>query len=115
MEQKRTILTWLAGMWPSGIYHVLIITMKHIESFGPIKFYGNLIALTLSDKNSWRKVSNILNYTRVIMTPRLTVDPTAQRVSAYEYTSQAIKDCKMPENVKDALKVGMKREFGFEL
>jgi hypothetical protein len=101
-------------VWSSGI-HSILITMKNVESFGPIKFYGNLIALTLSDRNSWRKVSNLLNYTRVIMTPREVIDPIAQRNSAFEYANQAIKDCKMPENIKSALKVGIKREFGFEL
>ena len=87
--------------------------MRHIESFGPIKYYGSLIFLVMNDKHSWRKVANILNYTRVIMTPRLVIDPTAQRVSAYDYAVNAIKACKMPENVKAALKSGMQREFGF--
>ena len=87
--------------------------MKHIESFGPLKYYGRLIPLVLNDKNSWRKISNILSTVRRIMVRRLVVDPTAQRVSAFNYVSQAIKDCKMPDNVKAAFKDGLNREFGF--
>lgn len=89
--------------------------MKHIESFGPIKYYGNLIPLVLNDKNSWRKISNILSTVRRIMTRRLVVDPAAQRVSAFNYVNQALKDCKMPDNVKAAFKNGLKSEFGFVL
>lgn len=85
--------------------------MRDLQSLGPIKFYGTLIPLL--DKHSWRKCSNILSYTRLILTPRIFVDPTNARNSATEYARQAIVDCHMPENVKAALKVGMNREFGF--
>lgn len=87
--------------------------MRDAQSLGPIKFYGNLIAIV--DKHSWRKVANILNYTRRIVTPRGFVDPENARRSAIEYATQAIKDCHMPDDVKAALKVGMNREFGFTL
>lgn len=87
----------------------------NLESFGPIRLYGQLITLVMNDKNSWRKVANILNYTRRIVTPRGFVDPENARRSAIEYATQAIKDCHMPDNVKAALKVGMNREFGFTL
>lgn len=85
--------------------------MRDAQSLGPLKFYGNLVAI--ADKHSWRKCSNILSYTRRIMTPRGFVDPENARRSADEYAKQAIVDCHMPEPVKSALKVGMAREFSF--
>jgi hypothetical protein len=87
--------------------------MKNIQSFGPVKFYGRLIPLVINDKYSWRKVSNILRSTREMVKPRECVHPANARKSATEYSQQAIKDCRMPEPVKTALKVGMIREFSF--
>lgn len=84
--------------------------MRDLQSIGPLKFYGTLIPLL--DKHSWRKCSNILNYTRLVLTPRGFVDPENARKSAVEYARQAIVDCHMTDAVKAALKVGMTREFG---
>jgi len=90
---------------------ITLTAMRDLQSLGPIKFYGTL--LPLLDKHSWRKCSNILSYTRRIMTPRGFVDPENARRSADEYAKQAIVDCHMPEPIKAALKVGMAREFSF--
>ena len=85
--------------------------MRDLQSLGSIRFYGTLIPLL--DKHSWRKCSNILNYTRRLIIPRFCVDPTNARNSAIEYAKQAIVDCHMSEPIKEALKIGMAREFNF--
>lgn len=85
--------------------------MRDLQSLGSLRFYGTLIPLL--DKHSWRKCSNILSYTRLILTPRIFVDPSNARKSAIEYATQAIIDCHMTEQVKAALRLGMSREFGF--
>jgi hypothetical protein len=67
------------------------------------------------DKHSWRKCVNILSYTRRVINPHpdSLVDREMARKSADEYAKQAIVDCRMPEPVKSALKIGMAREFSF--
>lgn len=102
------------GLDSQNSFGITQTAMRDIQSLGPIKFYGSLVPLL--DKHSWRKTANILNYTRRMLnyTKRFQVlYPEKALASAAEYSEQAIKDCKMPDQVKSALKTGMAREFSF--
>lgn len=87
--------------------------MKHLESFGSVTYYRKLIILTNRNDEFWRKVAHILNKTRRDLRSWDVVDKETQKKEAEKYVQQAIRDTKLPDQIKDALKEGMTMEFGF--
>jgi hypothetical protein len=88
--------------------------MKHIESFGPVKFYGRLIPLIVNNRHQWRKVARMLVKLRFNAQQRGWVCRETQLESAQAYVQQALKDTILPEYVKAPLRWGIASEFGFK-
>ena len=86
----------------------------HLESFGTMAFYGQLINLVRLNKYQWRKVSRFLNKIRRQLHPWPHVDRETQRQVAYQSVLQSLKDTRLPEEVKSLLKKGMEYEFQFK-
>ena len=88
--------------------------MTHLESFGAIKHYRELILRVENDKYLWHKVAHILNKLRRDLHPWQVVDRDNQRREAEKYAKQALKDTVIPSDVRDLMLQGMKSEFGFK-
>jgi hypothetical protein len=88
--------------------------MRHLESFGKLDLYLETISLVKHDRNLWRKVANILNNLRnqLRVWPHIAMEN--QVASAKQYLGKALVDTKMSEPVREALKIGINREFGFQ-
>jgi hypothetical protein len=87
--------------------------MTNLESFGSIRHYKLLILRVKDDKILWRKVSNILNNLRRDLRPWQVVDRTNQLREGEKYAIQALRDTKLPRDVKIYMITGMMSEFGF--
>ena len=87
--------------------------MTNLASFGPIELYRSLIMLVNRNNDHWRKVPSLINQVRRQMHPWQHIDKEGQFASAREYVIQALKDTKLPDNVKAAVKEGLALEFGF--
>ena len=87
--------------------------MNHLESFGSIRHYRNLILSVKDNPYLWRKVARILNKLRRDLHPWQVVDRETQLREGEKYATQALKDSKLPRDVKIFLILGMMSEFGF--
>ena len=101
--------------------------MKNLESFGSIRHYKRLIDRVKDDRILWRKVANILNNVRYLL--HISIDNESQFRSGIgdvainyqeirlrngeEYAIQALRDTKLPREVKIYMIMGMMSEFGF--
>jgi hypothetical protein len=85
----------------------------HLESFGTMAFYGQLINIVRHNKEWWRKVSRFLNKYRRQMHPWEHIDRNTQREQAYKDIIQSLRDTRLPDDVKDLLKKGLEYEFQF--
>jgi hypothetical protein len=86
----------------------------HLESFGSMAFYGQLINLVRLDKYQWRKVSRFLNKIRRQLHPWPHIDRNVQLDVAYQSAVQSLKDTKLPDEIKSLLKKGLEYEFQFK-
>ena len=83
-----------------------------LQSFGSNKHYGDLIRLIQHDKVLWKKVANLLNNIRRDLRPWAFVDRTNQIREARKYILRALKDTKLPDEVKCLVQRGIYTEFG---
>jgi hypothetical protein len=88
--------------------------MTNLESFGSIKHYRSLILAVKDNKELWRKVANILNNLRRDTRPWPMVHRPTQLKVAEEYVVKALKDTRLPRDIKIYLIVGIMSEFGFK-
>jgi hypothetical protein len=88
-----------------------ISSNTQLESFGTMTFYGQLINIVRHNKHHWRKVARFLQKIRRQLKPWPMVDPVAQHECAHDIIVQSLKDTKLPDEIKEALKYGMRFEF----
>lgn len=88
--------------------------MNHLESFGSIRHYRNLILTVKDNPYLWHKVARILNKLRRDLHPWQVVDRATQLHEGEKYAKQALKDTKLPRDVKIFLMLGIMSEFGFK-
>jgi hypothetical protein len=88
--------------------------MNHLESFGSIRHYRNLILTVKDNPYLWHKVARILNKLRRDLHPWNFVDRENQLREGEKYAKQALKDTKLPRDVKIFLMLGIMSEFGFK-
>jgi hypothetical protein len=89
--------------------------MKNLESFGSIRHYRYLINRVKDDKHLWQKVAHILNKLRRDLRPWQVVHRETQLKEGEKYFIQALKDSRLPKDVKFYLRWGVMLEFGFKL
>ena len=87
---------------------------NNLESFGSIKHYRALILAVKDNPYLWHKVARIINKLRRDLHPWQVVDRTNQLREGEKYATQAMKDSKLPSEVKIFMIMGMMSEFGFK-
>lgn len=88
--------------------------MNNLESFGSIKHYRSLILAVKDNPYLWHKVARILCKLRRDLHPWQVVDRETQLREGEKYATQALKDIKLPRDVKIFMILGMMSEFGFK-
>jgi len=88
--------------------------MNNLESFGSIRHYRYLILRVKDNPYLWRKVAHILNKLRRDLHPWQVVDRATQLREGEKYATQALRDSKLPREVKIFMIMGMMSEFGFQ-
>jgi len=88
--------------------------MNNLESFGSIRHYRYLILRVKDNKYLWHKVARIINKLRRDLHPWQVVDRTNQLREGEKYATQAMKDSKLPRDVKIFMIMGVMSEFGFQ-
>ena len=88
--------------------------MNNLESFGAIRHYRNLILTVKDNPYLWHKVAHILNKLRRDLRPWPMVDRENQLREGEKYVTQALKDSKLPRDVKIFMILGIMSEFGFK-
>jgi hypothetical protein len=88
--------------------------MNNLESFGSIRHYRYLILRVKDNPYLWRKVAHILNKLRRDLHPWQVVDRVTQLREGEKYFNQALRDTKLPRDVKIFMIMGVMSEFGFK-
>jgi hypothetical protein len=87
---------------------------NNLESFGSMKHYRALILSVKDNSYLWHKVARILCKLRRDLHPWTFVDRETQLREGQKYFTQALKDSKLPRDVKIFLMLGVMSEFGFK-
>ena len=88
--------------------------MNNLESFGSSRHYQYLILRVKDNPYLWHKVARILNKLRRDLHPWQVVDRATQLREGEKYATQALKDSRLPRDVKIYMIMGLMSEFGFK-
>jgi len=88
--------------------------MTNLESFGSVRHYKRLIDRVKDNPYLWRKVANLLTNLRRDLHPWQVVDRATQLREGEKYAIQALRDTRLPREVKIYLIMGMMSEFNFK-